>query len=489
MRRTILLSLGSALIGAVVAVAVHTAMMDPTSRETADNDRNPPATAPGSDSGTFGPGERDSAGSGSNGNGPGRAGSPSGPALSDESLPADATDRPTPRRPPFARPDGPRATRGQPSPDLADTSDPADRPPRLTLRPDAGSGPHGVPLDPGADVAAAERWQHLTPAERVNVAVYDRVNRSVVHIMTESVQVDQLFLMERESEGEGSGILIDRQGHVLTNYHVVERARQIQVTLFDGSSYPAVPVGSDPPTDVAVLRVEAPAEKIVPIEFGNSTGLLVGQKVYAIGNPFGLERTLTTGVISSLNRSLPRRSRGGTLKSIIQIDAAINPGNSGGPLIDTRGLMIGMNTAIASRTGESAGVGFAIPVNTIRRLVPELIENGRIIRADTGIARVYQTERGLLIARLVPGGPAERAGLRGPKVQTREKRQGPFVYRYNTVDRSAADLIVAVDGQPVKTADELISLVDTKKPGDRIVFTVIRDGEQVKVPMTLEAEE
>jgi S1-C subfamily serine protease len=198
---------------------------------------------------------------------------------------------------------------------------------------------------------------------------------------------------------------------------------------------------------------------------------------------------LTTGIISSLNRSLPARRTSRQIKSIIQIDAAINPGNSGGPLLDSRGRMIGMNTAIASKTGESAGVGFAIPVNTIARVVPQLIQNGKVRRPDSGIARVYQTERGLLIATLTPGGAAEKAGLRGPKVVRQRKKQGPFVYDTQTIDRSAADLIVAVDGQPVKTGDDFLTIVEGKQPGDEVVLTVVREGQQRQVPLKLEVGE
>jgi S1-C subfamily serine protease len=322
----------------------------------------------------------------------------------------------------------------------------------------------------------------LTPEERVNVLVYQQVNRSVVNINTRAVTG---LVFEIVAEGEGSGMVIDRAGHVVTNFHVVERAREIHVTLFDGQTYDARLVGGDPNTDVAVLKIDAPADALVPVVFGNSTNLLVGQRVFAIGNPFGLERTLTTGIISSLDRSLPGRRGRRDLKSIIQIDAAINPGNSGGPLLDSHAQMIGMNTAIASKTGESAGVGFAIPINTIHRIVPQLIQNGRVRRPDSGIARVYQTERGLLIATLVPGGAAERAGLQGPRLQ--KKRQGPF--EYQTVDRAAADLIVAVDGRPIKTADDFLDAIETKQPGDVVAVTVIRAGQQRQVPLRLEATE
>ncbi|NLE37877.1 MAG: PDZ domain-containing protein, partial [Pirellulaceae bacterium] len=275
----------------------------------------------------------------------------------------------------------------------------------------------------------------------------------------------------------------------LTNNHVVEGAHNIQVTLFDGKSYEAKVVGLDAATDIALLKIDAPVESLYPVTPGSSTGLRVGQRVYAIGNPFGFERTLTTGIISSLNRQLPGRRSARKIKSLIQIDAAINPGNSGGPLLDSRGRMIGMNTAIASRTGESAGVGFAIPINTIARVVPQLMKDGRVIRADVGILTVYQTNKGLLIKDLAPGGPAENAGLRGPKLVRRRKQQGPLVYEYHTIDRSAADLIIAVDGKPLGDADEFLTLIEAKQPGDDIVVTIIRDGRQQNVTVRLTAGE
>jgi S1-C subfamily serine protease len=328
----------------------------------------------------------------------------------------------------------------------------------------------------------------LTPDERVNVAVYEVANRSAVNINTSSVETDRFsFMRERTAKGEGSGTVIDREGHILTNVHVVEGARDIQVTLFDGRSYDASIVGMDPATDLTVLKIDAPADSLYPVTFGNSATLRVGQRVFAIGNPFGLERTLSTGIISSLNRSLPRRGRGGWIKSIIQIDAAINPGNSGGPLLNSRGQMIGMNTAIASSTGESTGVAFAIPVNTIVRVVPELIANGHVLRADIGIPRVYELDQGLLIAALTPGGAAAEAGLQGPKVIRRRAQDGPVIYEYRTVDRSAADLIMAVEGKPVPTFDDLLEVVESKKPGDTVEVTVVRDGQKVEVPVTLAA--
>lgn len=327
----------------------------------------------------------------------------------------------------------------------------------------------------------------FAPEERTHIAVYEKANRSVVHITTKAAQRELLFL-EVPAEGAGSGSVLDREGHILTNYHVVEGAQEIRVTLDSGDTYDAGLVGYDQPNDMAVLKISAPAGSLVPIELGDSTRLKVGQIVYAIGNPFGLERTMTTGIISSLNRSLPARA-GRTMKSIIQIDAALNRGNSGGPLLDTRGQLIGMNTAIASSTGENNGIGFAIPAETIKRVVPQLISTGRVIRAEAGISRVYQADDGLVIATLVPDGPAERAGLRGFKVIREQKRRGPFVYEERKVDRSQADRIVAVDGEKAITADTFLGLIERHQPGERAILTVVRDGKLVDVAVTLSAGE
>lgn len=341
--------------------------------------------------------------------------------------------------------------------------------------------------DQGSRQAAELPQRAFSPDEQANIAVYEGANRSVVNINTKATVSRGLFLLEVPSDGAGSGIVLDQDGHLLTNYHVIEGVQEIEVVLFDGSSRSAKVVGVDPPTDVAILQVNASKDLLHPVVFGSSVDLRVGQRVFAIGNPFGLERTLTTGIISSLNRSLPTRS-GRTIKSIIQTDAAINPGNSGGPLLDSGGLLIGMNTAIASRTGQSSGVGFAIPVGTLRRIVPQLIEGGRVVRPEAGISRVYQTEGGLLVAALVPDGPAERAGIRGFRIVRERRRQGPFVTEFERVDRSGADLIIAVGGESVKTADDFLSAIESKNPGDSVLISVTREGHRLDIPVMLGAE-
>lgn len=338
----------------------------------------------------------------------------------------------------------------------------------------------GVTSDPPAegDLFPSQYYddQGLTPDEAVNVAVYESCNRSVVNISTLGIRAERFFMLSVPEEGNGSGAILDKAGHILTNYHVVRRARQITVTLHNEDSHEATLVGADPVNDIAVIKIDARPEDLHPVTLGDSERLKVGMRVFALGNPFGLERTMSMGIISSLNRTLEVQ-RNWIIKSIIQIDASINPGNSGGPLIDSHGRVIGMNTAIASRVDQSAGIGFAIPVNLIRRVVPELIEHGRVIRGDIGITHVSVTDQGLRIARLAPDGPAERAGLRGPQMTGR----GPFVI----IDRSKADVIVAVDGEPVSTAAEFLGMIESKKPGDSVELTILRNDKLQKVSITL----
>jgi len=322
----------------------------------------------------------------------------------------------------------------------------------------------------------------LTPEELVNVAVYENTNRGVVHITTKAVVQDLFF--EKPREGSGSGSVIDRQGHILTNYHVIQEAQQIHVTLFNGEEFEAVLVGHDTISDVAVLQINAPPETLFPILWGDSSRLRVGQRVFAIGNPFGLERTMTVGIISSLNRTLPSREKR-QMRSMIQIDAALNQGNSGGPLLDSQGRLIGMNTAIASSTGENTGVGFAIPVMTIARIAPQLIQNGKVTRPEVGIAYMVQSNVGPTIVATTPGGPAERAGLRGFRVLRRQSRRGPFVYEESRIDRDHADVVKAVDGQPVSTVDEFVTAIESKQPGQEIVLDILRENQLIGVRLGL----
>lgn len=326
----------------------------------------------------------------------------------------------------------------------------------------------------------------LSPEEEINVSVYEKLNKSVVHITTKGTKSDGFFMLEYDTEGAGSGAIIDKAGHILTNYHVIEDAQQVNVTLFNGKSYQATFVGADAINDIAVIKIDEAPEVLFPVSMADSSKLKVGQRVFAIGNPFGLERTMTCGIISSLNRSLKLRGNR-TIKSIIQIDAAVNPGNSGGPLLNSHGQLIGINTAIASNTGQSSGVGFAIPSNLVARVVPQLLTHGHMIHPEIGIQRVYETEQGLLIAKLTPGGPAEKAGLRGPKIV----RQRRGLIAIERVDRGAADLIVAVDQKQIKSAADFLDYIESKKPGDTVVVTVLRGKEQTptKVSVTLTASQ
>jgi S1-C subfamily serine protease len=348
---------------------------------------------------------------------------------------------------------------------------------------------------PDESLLFVERYAELQPEERVSVQVYEHCNKSVVNIDTQTTY-NMMFLGEIDEPGAGSGIVLDKQGHILTNSHVISGVDAASVTLYNGESYDAKLVGQDPVTDLAVIKIQAPPETLFPITFGDSSKLLVGQSVYAIGNPFGLERTLTSGLISSLKRSIPGRIEARSIKGAIQIDAAINPGNSGGALLDTKGRLIGINTAIASKSGGSHGVGFAIPTNTITRIVPQLLKNGKVIRGDTGIGAVREIERtpegggtairGLLVRSLVPKGAAEQAGLRGPAVVKERRPFQGMVVMQSRIDPMAADVITAVDGIPVKKVDDFTAIVDEHKPGDKITLEVFREGKKALVPIVLE---
>jgi S1-C subfamily serine protease len=349
------------------------------------------------------------------------------------------------------------------------------RPPaRVAMAPEVAAAPAPIPA-PIPD----EILKLADADEQINIRVYANTNRGVVNITTAASSIG-MFGDESTTSGSGSGFVIDLNGHILTNYHVIEGADTVQVTLADGSTHEASIVGTDASNDVAVIRVDVPADQLSPVSLGDSSGLLVGQKVLALGNPFGLERTLTTGIISSLDRSIKAKN-GRTIKGIIQTDAAINPGNSGGPLLNSRGHVIGMNTAILSQVGQSAGIGFTVPINAIKRILRPLIEEGHVTRADLGLTRVYRTSDGLLVLGLVEGGPAEQAGLR--PIQVKRYRYGNYVT--SRPDPESADLIVAIDGKPVKTYEDVLTEVEAHAPGEKVVVTVIRKGKKVEVPVKL----
>jgi len=325
----------------------------------------------------------------------------------------------------------------------------------------------------------------VTEDEKNNIAVYEKVADGVVNVTSTAVQMD-FFFNAFPTQGSGSGSIIDTAGHILTNHHVVANAQRLEVTLANESKWPAKLIGSDPDSDLAVIKIDAPREKLRVISMGDSKNLRIGQKVLAIGNPFGFQRTLTTGVISSLGRTI--RSDSGTLmEDIIQTDAAINPGNSGGPLLNSEGEIIGINTAILSPSGGSVGIGFAIPVNAAKKIVPELIAKGYVIYPWIGatiqslIPEVanylkLKVERGAMIAEVVKGGPADRAGLRGG---TRRIEVG------NTIVIVGGDVIVKADHLEIKTNEELIRYIREKKPGDTISLQVFRKNKPEEVKLKL----
>jgi len=325
----------------------------------------------------------------------------------------------------------------------------------------------------------------ITEDEKNNIAVYEKVADGVVNVTSTAMQMD-FFFNAFPTQGSGSGSIIDTKGHILTNHHVVANAQKLEVTLADGSKWPAKLVGSDPDNDLSVIKIEAPKEKLKVIPMGDSKNLKIGQKVLAIGNPFGLQRTLTTGIVSSLGRTI--RSEVGTLiEDVIQTDAAINPGNSGGPLLNSEGEIVGINSAIISPTGGSVGIGFAIPVNTARRVVPELISKGYVTYPYIGatiqslipeMAKFLKLkiERGAMISEVVKGGPADKAGLKGGNQR---------VQVGNMIVLVGGDIVVKADQYEVKTNDELIHYIREKKPGDAVLLKVFRKDSFIDMKVTL----
>ncbi|MDO5553690.1 MAG: trypsin-like peptidase domain-containing protein [Planctomycetia bacterium] len=355
---------------------------------------------------------------------------------------------------------------------------------QVTLPNQEKGSPQGQDATPNSDADFAARLAELSPQEQTVVKIYEERNKSVVNVETVFYRTHN-FMFQESAEGRGSGIVLNKQGTILTNFHVVENADSVSITLYDGQSYPAKKIGLDPNTDIALLQIEAPAESLHPIVFGDSSRLLVGQTVYAIGNPFGYDRTMTQGIIANLNRTIESPQQFRQIKGVIQMDAAINPGNSGGPLLDSRGRMIGMNTAIASAVGENSGVGFAVPVNTIHRIATQLLENGKVVRGDIGIAQVTETEGGLLPVMIDDGGAADKAGLRGRKLVVRVINQGGARIRqvHAVTPREGMDFIVGVNGNPTRTAEEFITAVEEHPSGETITLNIIRQ----KQPMELQA--
>ena len=378
------------------------------------------------------------------------------------------------------------------------------------------AAPH--PLGPGNEAAATPSADEARPLptpipadvleeadveERLVANIYERVAPSVVHIRV----VRRVSGAERPrleipgwpglpespedfyQRGEGSGFVWDRDGHIITNYHVVQYAEDVEATFFDGATVAADIVGTDLHSDLAVLRVDRSADRLFPVTLADSDEVFVGQRAIAIGNPFGQEWTLTTGVVSALGRTLPSGTSSFSIPAMIQTDAAINPGNSGGPLLDRDGRVIGVNTMILSRDRASAGVGFAIPGRIVERVVPVLIEEGSYTYAWLGIVGqdleretalamdLPADQRGALVVEVVDESPAEDAGLKGS--DRRISQNGAEL-------QVGGDIILAIEGQPVRTMDDLIVyLVEETQPGDRVTLDILRDAREMAVEVTL----
>lgn len=315
----------------------------------------------------------------------------------------------------------------------------------------------------------------LTESESHTIRLFESAAPSVCYITT--TQLRRNYFNRNITEipsGTGSGFVWDRNGHIVTNFHVIQGANKLQVTLADRTTWPATLVGYAAEKDLAVLKIEAPREKLIPIQVGTSEALRVGQAVYAIGNPFGLDQTLTTGVVSALGREIESVA-GVPIRDVIQSDAAINPGNSGGPLLDSSGRLIGVNTAIYSPSGASAGIGFSIPVDAVRWVVPELIQYGRIKRPSMGIeVRSVPNISGVVVYAVVEGSAAERAGIRP-------------LYLDRNGNVQLGDVITAINGQKIASYNDLFLELEKYSPGQRINVTVKRDERAETVALTLDA--
>jgi S1-C subfamily serine protease len=362
-------------------------------------------------------------------------------------------------------------------------SGPVEEPGRPGALPE--EAPPGLPVqfEPTPAVSAGD----LSEDELNNIRVYERLNEAVVNVTSVTFEYNW-FLEPTPREGTGSGSIIDRQGHVLTNYHVIKDAEQLTVTLADGQQYEGLVVGMDPENDLAVIEFDPQGRGLTVIPFGRSDALRVGQKVLAIGNPFALERTLTTGIVSGLGRPVKTES-GLVIREMIQTDASINPGNSGGPLLNPRGELIGVNTMIYSPSGGSVGIGFAVPVDTARRVVPDLIRYGRVQRGWIDITPVQifpalvqyarlPVKQGVLVSEVTPSSPAEKAGLRGGSPSQAVRYGRSIIYL-------GGDIIVEVDRMPVTSLYDLLGALEDNKPGEKVEVKVLRGKERKSLFMPL----
>src|SRR5467141_2978580 len=333
--------------------------------------------------------------------------------------------------------------------------------------------------------AKGEGNASLTDEESINVRVYRTASPAVANIITRAVEYD-FFMDAVPVEGAGSGFVIDPEGYVLTNFHVVQGAQSIDVTLGDRSRYPAKYIGADQRNDVALIKIDPKGRKLTALPLGDSSALQVGQHVLAIGNPFGFQSTLTTGVVSALGRTV-QTSQTTFIDEAIQTDAAINRGNSGGPLINSRGEVIGINSAIFTPSGTTAGIGFAIPINSAKRIAHDLMTEGRVHTAFLGVQTIsvagqlaealdLPAKEGLLVESASKGGPAAAAGIRGGDRVVRAGMQRIAI---------GGDLIVAVDGQKVASPFDLNILLNRKRPGDTVTLTVYRGGKKIDLPVKL----
>jgi S1-C subfamily serine protease len=332
-----------------------------------------------------------------------------------------------------------------------------------------------------------EQLLALSPEERATYEAYSSANRGVVNITSLSLAYNW-FLQPSPQEGTGSGSILDQNGNVLTNHHVIKGAARLYVTLYDGSKFEARVVGVDPENDLAVIIFDPSGRELAPVPFGTSKGLIIGQKVAALGNPFGLERTLTLGVVSGLRRPL-LTPEGFIIRELIQTDAAINPGNSGGPLLNLQGEMVGINTMILSPAGGNIGIGFAVPADTARRVVDDILSYGVVRRGWIEIEAIplfpmlaekagLATKRGILISRTIRGGNAEKAGLRGGD-PARSLALGGRTFLLG------GDVILSIDGLPVWTVMDFLGALEATRPEQTAQVEVLRGTEKVTIPVVL----